>query len=479
MTNTPIKLLISTDSAIVHTGLAETTRLVFRKLLEKYPGKYHIEQLGWFHFGKHPNQEEVPWKIHATATKDGKPDMSDKYGQRSFEMLRHNYKPDIIYTNGDLWCFEHLLESPTRNTFRLAAYYTIDGEPYYGRDLKRNKSSLWGSKLEKTDRLIVLSETGRDVLKGSCHELRDKHIDVIYHPSDIDRFVPLSLEEIPNLRSKLYAPGIPNDAFIMGWIGRNQYRKQNYKLWETLHHIKFGDYIECNNCKRITRFEIDRSTSKPRTIGKLRLYDANYSYDHCWHCLSEDIKPGTPIDDAYLWTHMNKTDPGWALSDLSEQWDVRDKIIAPDNISQAFGLKPAELAKLISTWDCMLYLSGGEGFGVPPYEALACGVPIIYSNYSAHADFCQHGGLPVRTDLIPEINFSINRAYADVNHAIQQVLVAYRDRKGLKALGMKGRNFCETKNVDYTAQQWDKIFTEMMKEEVGARNNNKIYADIV
>ena len=479
MTNKPIKLLISTDSPIVHTGLAETTRLVFRKLLEKYPGKYEIEQIGWFHFGNHPNQENVPWKVHPTSAKDGKLDMSDKYGQRSFESVRGGFKPDIVYTNGDIWCFEHVLNSPTRNTFRMAAYHTIDGEPYYGRNLKKGKSSEWGEKLSKADRLVVLTETGKDVLQNSCPELKKKHIDVVYHPSDIDRFTPLSLEEVSEARKKLYAPGIPTDAFIMGWIGRNQYRKQNYKLWETMHHIVHGDYIECLDCKRITRYEIDRSTGKPRAKGKIRLYDPDYSYDHCWHCLSENVQPGTPLDDVYLWTHMNKTDPGWAIGDLSEQWEVVNKIISPENITQAFGLKPEELASLIATWDCMLSLSGGEGFGIPPYEALACGVPVIYSNYSAHADFCQHGGLPVRVDLIPEINFSINRAYADVNHAIEQVLVAYRDRDALKALGMNGRNFCETKSIDFTAQQWDKIFTEMMKQEVGSNNSDKIYADIL
>src|SRR5439155_22909107 len=44
-----IKILIVTDSAVLPTGMAETTRLVFGNLLEKYPETYDIHQIGWFH----------------------------------------------------------------------------------------------------------------------------------------------------------------------------------------------------------------------------------------------------------------------------------------------------------------------------------------------------------------------------------------------------------------------------------------------
>jgi len=39
--------------------------------------------------------------------------------------------------------------------------------------------------------------------------------------------------------------------------------------------------------------------------------------------------------------------------------------------------------------------SRGEGFGLPPLEALACGMPVIASNFSAHTEFLIKDGAPL------------------------------------------------------------------------------------
>lgn len=46
--STRIKILIVTDSPILPTGLAETTRLIFANLLALHPQDYEIRQLGLF-----------------------------------------------------------------------------------------------------------------------------------------------------------------------------------------------------------------------------------------------------------------------------------------------------------------------------------------------------------------------------------------------------------------------------------------------
>jgi glycosyltransferase involved in cell wall biosynthesis len=477
MSNTPIKLMLCTDSAKIHTGLAETTRLVFKRLLDKYPGKYDIEQLGWFHSPHGP--EEVPWQIHPTAVNKGQYVPEDKYGQRSFEGLKNKINPDIVYSNGDLWCFDHILDSPTRNTFRFVAYYTIDGAPYYGNGFEPTKRCEWGSKLAKADEVVVLSEFGRETLINSMPEMKGRDIEVIYHPVDSTRFSPLDGAEKLQRRHQMYGPGIPNDAFVMGWVGRNQYRKQNHKMWELLHYLKHGDYIECLDCSRITKMEYDRPSMKSREVGRLRLYDKDYDYKTCWYCKSTNIVEGSPIGDIYLWSHMNKTDPGWQAHDLCGMWEVRDRVIYTPGLTPAKGIPPQQLADLIATWDCMLYLSGGEGFGIPAYEAMMSGIPVVYSNYSSHADFSQHGGLSVRCEMIPELNFSIHRALADVNHAIERMLWGYRHQDAFKQLGMQGRAWCDTRPLDGVVDQWDGVFTKMMEKPTGTKSTQLVYGHSV
>ena len=476
------KILIATDSARIHTGLAETCRLVYKRLIEKYPDHYEIEQLGWFHNEKGP--EKVPWKIHPTniIREQGKPpqlDQGDRYGQRTFEFIRSQFQPDIVWTNGDLWCFDHLLNSPTRNSFRLCCYYTIDGSPYFGTHLEAGVKSDWGNKLAKTDRLAVLTESGVDTLHNSCPEIKDKHIDVVYHPVDIDRFTVLSDEQKHSLRDKMYPPTMPRDAFVLGWVGRNQFRKMNFKMWEVMHYMKFGDYIVCDDCERVTVQEYDHAARQSRVIGKLMKYDADYDYQHCWHCKSKNVKQGVPHDDIYLWMHMNQKDPGWKPDSMSEMYDVKDRITYTQGLKSSEGLPPEVLAQLISSWDGLLYLSGGEGFGVPAFEAMMAGVPIIYTNYSSHADFCKHGGLPVRVDFIPELGLSIHRSIADTNHAVERCLEAYNDRAAFKALGDKGRAFTETKTIDVIVDQWHGIFQEMMEQPLATEDAQHVYTEVV
>jgi len=476
------KILISTDSARIHTGLAETCRLVFRRLLEKYPNQYDVEQLGWFHFNAEKG-EEVPWKIHQTHVKQGPDgskeiDQADKYGQRSFESVRYKFNPDIVWTNGDLWCFDHVLNSPTRNTFRLCCYYTIDGTPYYGSKLERDKETEWGSKLAKSDRIAVLTEWGRDVL-GALPELKNRQIDVVYHPVDIDRFKVYNREEKVKLRSQMYPPTMPHDAFVFGWVGRNQFRKMNFKMWEVMHYLKFGDYIECEDCGRITVKEWDHAKMESREVGKLMKYDADYDYSECAHCKSKNVKQGTPIEDVYLWLHMNRTDPGWNTNSMAQMYKVEDRITFTNGIQASKGLPPDVLAKLIGTWDGMMYLSGGEGFGIPAFESLMAGVPTIYTNYSSHADYCKHGGLPVRVDFIPELGLTIHRSIADTNHAVEQCLWAYRNQDKFAELGLKGRKFTETKTIDVIVDQWHQMFQEMMEKPLPIDSQEMIYAQNV
>ena len=50
----------------------------------------------------------------------------------------------------------------------------------------------------------------------------------------------------------------------------------------------------------------------------------------------------------------------------------------------------AEMAEAYSAFDVLLFPSRGEGFGVPAIEALACGTPVIASNWTAQAEILGH-----------------------------------------------------------------------------------------
>lgn len=48
---------------------------------------------------------------------------------------------------------------------------------------------------------------------------------------------------------------------------------------------------------------------------------------------------------------------------------------------------PAKVAEWLRSLDCLIYLSGGEGFGLMPLEAMACGTPVICAYNTGMMDY--------------------------------------------------------------------------------------------
>ncbi len=61
-----------------------------------------------------------------------------------------------------------------------------------------------------------------------------------------------------------------------------------------------------------------------------------------------------------------------------------------------------EYVEFIASLDCYVLLSKAEGFSITPREALACGVPCILSNNTAHTTICNTGFVLSVPSLIPE-----------------------------------------------------------------------------
>ncbi len=102
------------------------------------------------------------------------------------------------------------------------------------------------------------------------------------------------------------------------------------------------------------------------------------------------------------------------LTGKPNQYSKKLKKIAEDyNISQKviFSGYVSDDEKIILYKNCQIFLypSLFEGFGLPPLEAMACGVPVISSNTSSLSEIIQDGGVLVKPDSVDEWIYAITK----------------------------------------------------------------------
>jgi len=192
-----------------------------------------------------------------------------------------------------------------------------------------------------------------------------------------------------------------------------------------------------------------------------------YKYDRCGYCNSASVEQAEPLTEIFLWCHMPDNPQGdWPVHKLEWQWGLRrerDLFYTPEHGPKA-ALSPDDVPTLYQLWDCLLYLSGGEGFGLPAWEAMCCGLPAVYTNYSAHGELLTRAeaGLPVGGLLQPEVGSCLWRMIADAPQAVEAVLRLYHDNNLRQKLGANGRAFAHQFAPDIQVQRWHSIFQSIM-----------------
>lgn len=173
----------------------------------------------------------------------------------------------------------------------------------------------------------------------------------------------------------------------------------------------------------------------------------------CWNTFfemaAELLKRGVNI---FLWGHTDLLQPSsaapavhWNLPSLAKQFGMQQRVcLTTDKLTDD------DLALAYSACDVMIAVSS-EGFGYAPFEALACGLPVVGTSYAGSAEFTPP---TMRVDPIAfssEQPFSIQRPIYNLSDVADRVQ------------GILGLGYSHAQSLLDSKYEWDNCWKDWEK----------------
>lgn len=376
-----MKILFVGDSPKLHTGFATVLRKIAVHVADNT--NWHVKYLGWY--DKRDSLENLfPFELIVT---DGT--VQDVYGQKTFNSIVQSFRPDVVFAIGDEWMIRHLTESPYRDSYKLIIYTPIDGAPI---------PMAWVETFRKADSFVCYTDWAKKVIH---HRDNTLPISIIPHGLDCSIFKKQSNVERVKPFNK--------DSFVIGCVGRNQPRK-NLPAFIKMMSVFLAPWLKCYECNSIA-YMVD-------TVQAV-----------CPKCQSENCKVFPRKENVYGYMHCSLDDCGWDLGELIERFGLRKNIVFPKNNTVGGGVSDERMSHIYNMMDVFTLPTTGEGWGLPIMEAMACGLPCLVTNYSAHLDYCNDCTEKINVGYYnTEPKWNIERALVDVDDYVMKMDRLYYDK---------------------------------------------------
>jgi len=391
-----LKIFFVGDSPTVPTGFGQVSKNLLGRLQRR---GYEIDVLGINTFGDPYDREKFPYNIWPC----DKGPIDVLYGYAKMWHIAKQIRPDIIFFLNDPWVIQKYLDHKPADYddhyVKYIAYYPIDSGP-----LKPEWSDMLRDEFHAQ---VCYSHFAEKIIIDANKGVRPANLHQVYHGVDKDTFYPIMQGEA---RMKL---GLPQDAFIIGMVARNQYRK---------------------------RFDI------------LMKAFAEFSKD----------KP-----EAKLYLHTMLADVGFDILDIARQFDLGDKLILTEDMRLPEGIPDWMLNIIYNSFDVNALISLGDGFGLPVAESMAVGCPQIVSGHSCLQELVEgHGGLTVNNAawLLNVSGINTWGGLTDIDDLISKLNVLYSNRTLRLKMAEDAYSFITQDKFDWEviADQFDAIIRGAM-----------------
>src|SRR3990167_861841 len=416
------RLLFTSDSAQINTGFGRVTREIITYLLKT--DKYEISQHAWF--SQNP-QCELPIKIYPTKKHPTNGFIAeDIYGKLSFTDVVMEVRPDLVFALGNSFMIESTVTSNLRDTYRLIHYVPVD---------HFHPSETWANVIGKCDELYLFCPWAEEIMKKSIPDL--KIAGTVPHGIDTETFRPLPREAKVRLRQLL---GIPQDAFVVGFIGRNLERKRLDQVIMAAAHLHFGTYSIRKN-----------GTCIP------------FKYDKYGQLVPQVEGKTAEKKNVHLLLHVPANDNGGPdLSPLIKHLGFESRIHNDMTYKVSEGRPDKDLNAFYNCMD-VFYSPAMGGCEMTNMEAMSAAVPLVVGNYSAAPDFCSAGSLLVEAEnWIVDNRAGLLRAIPDMGQALTHLKYLMDNPQKAQILGAKGRDAALELKWDIVNKKWESIIDNLL-----------------
>ncbi len=217
-------VLINTDYPLLKTGLGRNGKEIALYLHKtgKYNIIYYCCGMQW----ENPDYQRLPFKCAGSLpnnpmemeqlNKDQGYARACAYGLYNIERAVKEFKPDVCIFSNDSWGVDFNIGKPFWNKIHCIPHITLDSLPFLDQQIDL---------IKKSKHMFVWAEFA----EKECKRLGYNHVKTLGGIIRPDNFYKLIKPEKIELRKKF---NIPLDAFITGFVFRNQLRKEVRPLME-------------------------------------------------------------------------------------------------------------------------------------------------------------------------------------------------------------------------------------------------------